>query len=712
MAKKAPVAKEKEKVYQTQRFDDPILYINRELSWLQFNQRVLDLAKDVSIPLLERVRFLCISSTNLDEFFEIRVAGLKTQIRRDEHPVLGPDGARPLELFSQIAARAHAQVHDQYSVWNDILIPALNKENILFSRRREWNDDQKSWIKNYFETQVLPVLSPVGLDPSHPFPRVLNKSLNFIVSVSGKDAFGRNSGVGIVQAPRSLPRIIALPDHLSKTENEFVFLSSIIHAHVDSLFPGLKVKSCHQFRVTRNSDLFVNEEVMIDLSIALESELFARRFGDAVRLEIADNCNDEVSQFMLNQFELEGRDLYQVNGPVNLNRLAEVVGTTERPDLKFPPHVPIIPRATQPDIFDAIRTNDILLHHPYESFAPVVEFIRSAASDPQVLAIKMTLYRTESRSLLSQALIDAARDGKEVTVVIELRARFDEQANIELASALRDVGAHVVYGVVGYKTHAKLALIVRREDGELRRYAHLGTGNYHPSTARLYTDFGFFTCNDDICADVNDMLMTLTGLGKARKLRVMTQSPFTLADSVVEQIRQQAEKAFRKEPARIRAKMNSLTDKRIIDALYDASVAGVKIELIIRGICSLRPGVPKVSVNIQVRSLLGRFLEHSRVWVFGEDDDTEVFLTSADWMGRNLYRRVEHAVPIKRKKLKKKVIKESFEIPWQNTNTTWELLSSGEYKRSVPKKNEPTFISQDELIQLHLEKNLIQKPPS
>ncbi len=711
MAKKAP-EKPKTKEYNTLRFDDPNLYINRELSWLQFNQRVLDLAKDVSIPLLERVRFLCISSTNLDEFFEIRVAGLKAQIRHDEHPVLGPDGGRPLEIFSQIAALAHAQVHDQYSVWNDILIPALKKEKILFSRRREWDDAQKEWIKTYFETQVLPVLSPVGLDPSHPFPRVLNKSLNFIVSVSGKDAFGRNSGAAIVQAPRSLPRIIAFPDHLSKAENEFVFLSSVIHAHVEDLFAGLKVKGCHQFRVTRNSDLFVNEEVMVDLRIALESELFARRFGDAVRLEIADNCNDDVSQFMLGQFELEGRDLYQVNGPVNLNRLAEVIAATDRPDLKFPPHSPIIPRVTQPDIFDAIRTNDILLHHPYESFSPVVEFVRSAASDPKVLAIKMTLYRTDSRSLLSQALIEAARAGKEVTVVIELRARFDEQENIELSSALRDVGAHVVYGVVGYKTHAKLALIVRREEGELRRYVHLGTGNYHPATARLYTDFGFFTSNDEICADVNDMLMTLTGLGKARKLRVMTQAPFNLADRVVENIRDQARKAFNKEPARIRAKMNSLTDKRIIDALYDASTAGVKVELIIRGMCSLRPGVSKVSENIVVRSLLGRFLEHSRVWVFGEDEEAEIFLSSADWMERNLYRRVEHAVPIKKKKLKKKIIKECFDIPWKNTNTTWQLLSSGEYQRRIPKKGEAIFLSQEELIMHHIEKNLIQKPPT
>ncbi len=688
-------------------FDDPVLYINRELSWLEFNQRVLDLAKDTAIPLLERVRFLCISSTNLDEFFEIRVAGLKTQIRNDEHPVLGPDGARPLDLFSQIAARAHAQVYDQYSVWNDILIPALIDENILFSRRREWNDEQKAWIATYFESQVLPVLSPVGLDPSHPFPRVLNKSLNFIVSVSGKDAFGRNSGVAIVQAPRSLPRIIAFPEHLAKTDNEFVFLSSVIHAHVEDLFPGLKVKGCHQFRVTRNSDLFVNEEVMVDLRIALESELFARRFGDAVRLEIADNCNEEVSQFMLNQFELEGRDLYQVNGPVNLNRLAEVVVSTDRPDLKYAPHSPVISRVTQPDIFDAIRTNDLLLHHPYQSFLPVVEFIKSAASDPSVLAIKMTLYRTDSHSLLSQALIDAARGGKEVTVVIELRARFDEQENIELSSALRDVGAHVVYGVVGYKTHAKLALVVRREDGEIRRYAHLGTGNYHPATARLYTDFGFFTCDDDICADVNDMLMTLTGLGKARKLRLMVQSPFTLADMVISKIETEMQKAKEGNAGRIRAKMNSLTDKRIIDALYNASSAGVKIELLIRGICSLRPGIPDISEHIFVQSMLGRFLEHSRVWVFGENDGCDVYLSSADWMGRNLFRRIEHAVPIKKKKLKKRIIKESFDIPWKNTNTTWCLSRSGEYVLNLPAEGEEPFSSQDHLIALHEEKNLL-----
>lgn len=668
----------------------PEYYINRELTWLAFNKRVLELAVDPTIPVLERLKFLCISSTNLDEFFEVRVARLKEQIRLDSFTT-GPDGMSPMEQFKRISAVAHTFVDEQYRILNDVLLPDLEDGNIRFVRRSKWTSKQRKWVKRYFNDEVLPVLSPLGIDPSHPFPRVLNKSLNFIVSLEGKDAFGRESDVAIVQAPRSLARIVPMPDSVAEGDYDFVFLSSIIHAHVDDLFPGMKVMGCYQFRATRNSDLFVDEEEIEDLRGALEDELFTRHYGSAVRLEVADNCTPDMTQFLLEQFELKQEDCYQVNGPVNLNRLMAIPGMISRGDLKFQPFVPGIPEqiARKPDIFEAIRDGDILLHHPFESFAPVVDFFRQAAADPEVLAIKLTLYRTDLDSTLPDALIEAARNGKEVTAVIELRARFDEERNIELARRLQDAGAHVVYGVVGYKTHAKMGLVVRRENNRIRRYVHLGTGNYHPRTARLYTDLGLLTADDELTEDVHKMFMQLTGLGRVIELKKQYQSPFTLHDNLIRMIDREAEHARAGKPSKILAKMNSLTEQQTIEALYRASQAGTEIDLIVRGICCLRPGIAGVSDNIRVRSIVGRFLEHSRACYFHNDGDPEMFLASADWMNRNLFRRVEQMAPLEDPRIRERVMREAFEIYLADNTHTWTLEADGSYRRLTPGSDEP-----------------------
>ncbi|MEZ4462046.1 MAG: polyphosphate kinase 1 [bacterium] len=678
----------------------PEFYLNRELSWLQFNRRVLDLALDPSMPVLERLKFLCISSTNLDEFFEVRVARLKHQIL-GESLVAGPDGLSPAEQLRLISQVTHTFVSEQYKAWNDVVLPALENAGIRFARRTAWNEKQRRWIKRYFNQQVLPVLSPLGLDPSHPFPRILNKSLNFIVSLEGNDSFARDSGIAIVQAPRSLPRIIQLPKSVARGEYDFVFLSSIIHAHVGDLFPGMKVKGCHQFRVTRNSDLFVDEEEIDDLRRALEDELFQRHYGDAVRLEVADNCPDDITSFLRDQFKLQPEDCYQVNGPVNVNRLMALADMVARPDLKFPPFVPGIPRdvARRVDIFEAIRNRDILLHHPFESFTPVVDFIKQAAADPDVLAIKLTLYRTDVDSALPEALIEAAHSGKEVTAIIELRARFDEEKNIKLANRLEHAGAHVVYGVVGYKTHAKMSLVVRREGGRLRRYAHLGTGNYHPKTSRLYTDFGLLTADADICADVHKMFNQLTGLGRAMRLKKLKQAPFVMHKWLLEMIDREAEAATAGKPARIIAKMNSLTEPEIIRALYRASRAGVQIDLIIRGVCCLRPGIADVSSNIRVRSIVGRFLEHSRAYYF-KNGDPQVYISSGDWMNRNLFRRIEETVAIEDPRLSKRVLDEGFNLYLKDNTQTWMLGADGQYVRSTPGNATPVN-AQLELLDDH-----------
>jgi polyphosphate kinase len=660
----------------------PEYFVNRELGILAFNRRVLAQAEDERVPLLERLKFLCIFSSNMDEFFEVRVAGLKEQIRFNDIST-GPDALLPNQVFAKVSAEAHALVDHQYTILNEVVLPRLAEQDIKFLRRGHWNETQSEWIKQYFFRELMPILTPIGLDPAHPFPRVLNKSLNFAVELEGKDAFGRNSGVAVVQAPRALPRVIRIPTEIAGCEYGFVFLSSILHAHVSELFSGMQVKGCYQFRATRDSDLTVDDEDVKDLRIALQGELSHRQYGDGVRLEVADNCPDEMSSFLLGQFGLGQEDLYKVNGLVNLVRLMQIPDSVERPDLKFTRYTPSIPKelTKDPDIFKVIRKGDILLHHPYQSFNPVIEFIKQAAEDPNVLAIKQTFYRTSADSTLMMSLIDAAKRGKEVTVVVELMARFDEEANINWAAKLENAGAHVVYGVVGHKTHAKMAMVVRREEDKLRRYVHLATGNYHQRTARLYTDFGLLTCQEEICEDVNDVFAQLTGLGKATKLRHLWQSPFTLHSRLIKAINHEAEMAKAGKKARIIAKMNALLDADIIRALYDASAAGVKVDLIVRGVCALKPGIPGISENITVRSIVGRFLEHTRIFYFFNNNEENVYLASADWMYRNFFRRIEVCFPLLDGRIKKRVIKEGLEPYLKDNLNAWEMLPDTNYRR-------------------------------
>ena len=655
-------------------------FINRELSLLAFNRRVMAQAADASTPLLERLRFLCIVSSNLDEFFEIRVAGLKEQIKLGA-PVMGPDGISPREIFRRVSQQAHAAVAEQYALLNDVILPALAAEGVLFLRRSLWTPAQAAWIRNFFLHDVMPVLTPIGLDPSHPFPRVLNKSLNFAVELEGQDAFGRNSGTAIVQAPRALPRVIRLPEKIGGAPYAFVFLSSVLHQHVGELFSGMEVKGCYQFRVTRNSDLFVDDEEIKNLRTALQGELPQRHFGDAVRLEVADNCSPPMTEFLLRQFGLKDVDLYRVPGIVNLVRLMSVPDTVDRPDLKYPPFQPGLPRqlSKRYDIFAVVRRQDILLHHPYQSFAPVIQLLEQAADDPDVVAIRMTVYRTGTDSVLMQHLLRAAQKGKEVTVVVELMARFDEEANLSIAAKLEEVGAHVVYGVVGYKTHAKMLLVVRREEGGYRRYVHVGTGNYHPRTTRFYTDFGLLTCNDAIGDDVQEVFKQLTGLGKAGTLTHLWQAPFTLHPSMVAAINAEADAARAGRKARIIAKMNSLLEPELIEALYDASNAGVSIDLIVRGVCALRPGTPGLSENIRVRSVIGRFLEHHRIYYFHAEGAEEIYLSSADWMERNFFRRIEIAFPILGATLKRRVIREGLRAYLADNTQAWQMEPDGNY---------------------------------
>jgi polyphosphate kinase len=673
----------------------PELYINRELSLLEFNRRVLEQAKDKSIPLLERLRFLCISSTNLDEFFEIRVAGLKEQVKYGSVQT-GADNMMPVEALRYISEVCRELVSEQYKLLNEVLIPDLAKEKIRIIRRANWKPKHTRWIKRYFNRELLPVLSPIGLDPAHPFPKVLNKNLYFIISLEGKDAFGRESGLAIVQAPRSLPRTIHLPKDQTSGPHDFILLSSIIHAHVGDLFPGMKATGCYQFRVTRNSELFVDDEEVDNLLRALEGELPSRRFNDAVRLEVADNCTEEISNFLLQQFNLNNQDLYQVNGPVNLNRLLEIHELVDRPDLVYPGFVPDMPPrlVKQTNIFESLHNGDILLHHPFQSFLPVIDFLRQAAADPSVLSIKQTLYRTGVDSVIVEALKDAARSGKEVTVVIELMARFDEQANIELASDLQEAGAHVVYGVVGYKTHAKMIMVVRREGRHLRRYVHLGTGNYHARTARLYTDYGLLTSDQAVGEDVNKVFHQLTGLGRATRMKKLLQSPFTLHKALLEYIRAEIKNAKDGKQARIIAKMNALVEPEIIRALYEASQAGVKVDLVVRGVCCLRPGIKGVSENINVRSIIGRFLEHTRVFYFYHGGEELLFCSSADWMPRNLFNRVEICFPIDEKRPRDQIINFGLLNYLSDNTQAWILQSDGSYKRAKPGTHKPRSAQQ------------------
>src|SRR5471032_519702 len=633
--------------------------LNRELGILGFNERVLAQAADPAVPLLERLRFICITSSNLDEFFEVRMAGLQEQMR-DNPGALSPDGMSLQHVYDLVVERAQKLVHRQYTMLHDTVLPALEGEGIYFHGTEAWNEAQTEWARNYFFDELLPVLTPIGLDPAHPFPRVLNKSLNFVVELEGKDAFGRQAMMGIVQAPRALPRV---------------------------------VRSCNQFRITRNSELFVDEDEITNLRVALQGELPARHLGNAVRLEVSAETPPHMIRRLLDESELNDRDCYRVDGPVNLVRLMQLPEMVDRPDLKFVPHIPAVPKAIAAvsNLFDAIDQGDILLHHPYESFQPVLELLLQAAKDPQVVAIKQTIYRTGTDSPLMDALMQAARNGKEVTVVVELLARFDEETNMNWASQLEAVGAHVVYGVVGHKCHAKMMLIVRRvsKNGKmmLRRYVHLGTGNYHPRTARLYTDFGVMTSDQEVCEDVHHVFQQLTGIGGELRLHQLWQAPFTLHPNLMEAIRAEADNARAGKKARIVAKMNALLEPTVIIALYEASQAGVKIDLIVRGVCALKPGVEDLSENITVRSIVGRFLEHHRIFYFYAGGEEKVYLSSADWMDRNLFRRVEVAFPVNDRRLKRRVIAEGLSVFLGDNQAAWLMQSDGHYKWRRPGKS-------------------------
>lgn len=676
----------------------PEFYFNRELSHMQFNIRVLEQTLDQAHPLLNRLMFLCIFSSNLDEFFEVRVAELKKQLAFSRE-IPGPDGSPPAEVLEQIHNLVTQTVERQYNILNEQLFPQLEEENIRFIRRADWTTKQKNWVKEYFNEEIQPVISPIGLDPAHPFPRLVNKSLNFIVELDGKDAFGRNTGLALIPAPRSLPRIVRFPDEICESGDNYVFLSSMIHEFASELFPGMKVKGCYQFRLTRNADLTFDKEDMADLASALEGELHERDFGDAVRLEVAHNCPPALWQFLLDKFNLTEQDLYCVNGLVNVHRLMAVAAGADRPELRYPSFTASIPKGLQgkKDFFEAIKKNDQLLLHPFQSFTPVVDLVRTAAKDPDVLAIKQTLYRTGATSEIVDALVDAARKGKEVTVVIELRARFDEEENLHLANRLQEAGAVVVYGVVGYKTHAKMLMIVRRENKKLRRYVHLGTGNYHAGNARLYTDYSLITCNKDITEDIHKVFQQLTGMGKALSIKKIYHAPFTLHKSLLALIAKEADNAKNGKPARIIVKVNSLTEPKIIKALYQASQAGVEIDCIVRGMCRLVPGIPEVSENIRVRSIIGRFLEHTRVYYFENNGDSKIFGASADWMERNLLSRVETCFPIDNEKWAARM-KADLELYLTDNCQSWVLQRDGSYIKSEPKNGEEQISAQQVLL--------------
>ncbi|WP_447937434.1 polyphosphate kinase 1 [Thermomonas fusca] len=676
---------------------DPSLYANRELGQLDFNFRVLAQAQDPSVPLLERLRYLCISCTNLDEFFEIRGGAVRHAV--ELNLPAGTDGLAPAVLLERIHERAAALVDAQYRCFYEELRPALAEQGIRLLQREQWTAEQAGWLRAHFQEEIMPVLSPLGLDPAHPFPKILNKSLNVVVQLEGRDAFGREGHLAIVRAPRSLPRIIRLPDADGDGDafHDFVFLSEVLSAFVHELFPGMKVKGAHQFRVTRNSELIVDEDDMDNLALALRDELLGRGYLRAVRLEIDERCPQPVVDSLLANFDLSESAVYKINGPVNLNRVVQVYDMVQRPDLKFRPFQSRVPRDMDA-MFELIRQGDVLLHHPYDGFTPVLELIRQAAEDPDVLAIKQTLYRTGRESPIVEHLIQAARNGKDVTVVVELRARFDEEANLRLADRLQDAGVQVVYGVVGYKTHAKMLLIVRREGSMLRRYVHLGTGNYHSGTARAYTDFGLLTAHPEIGNDVHLIFQQLSGLAAPLSLSRLLQSPFTLHPGVLARIAREAAHARAGRPGRIVAKMNALNEPEVVRALYEASQAGVEIDLIVRGACAVRPGIPGISESIRVRSVVGRFLEHHRIWWFGNNDAPELFCSSADWLERNLLRRVETAFPLLDPGVAARVQREGLLNYLADNQNAWELRSNGCYERRLPAPGEEPFSAQLALL--------------
>jgi polyphosphate kinase len=669
--------------------------LDRDHSILAFNERVLDWAYRKDVPLLERLRYLCIVSSNLDEFFEVRAEPhLAANQSKDEK------GPYTVESFKRLADAAHTLVGRQYALYNDDLIPALEVQGVRIISHGDRNVVQRRWVKQYFEREVRPLLVPVGLDPSHPFPQVANKSLNFIVRLSGRDAFGRENEIAIVKVPRVLPRMIRMPDKVSGGSNFFVSLSSVIRAHLAELFPGRDVGQFSQFRVTRHSDLAVDEDEVKNLRTALRLGLQHRHFGQAVRLEVSAGCSEHLSAFLLQQFELPEPALYRVPGPVNLVRLTQLVDLVDAPQLCFPVYKSCYPTQLTPGVsfFEQLKLGDVFIHQPFESFDGVLAFLREAVNDPQVLAIKQTIYRTGTDSALMELLREAVRRGKEVTVVVELKARFDEEANINWAEMLESIGAQVLYGVVGLKTHAKMMLITRREGKQLKRYAHLSTGNYNPRTARLYTDWSHLTADTLLTADLEHVFVHLASQSRLPKLNRVLLAPFYLHAKLIEKITEMAVAAASGGSGRIVAKMNALTDEALIQALIQAGQKGVKIDLIIRGACMLPAQVPGLTDNIRVRSVIGRFLEHSRVFYFRRDDVEELYLSSADWMNRNMMRRVELAWPVTDPVQRQRIVDECLVAYLHDGVDAWDLLPDGTYARVKPDGRRPAHGAQAALM--------------
>jgi polyphosphate kinase len=670
------------------RFSAPENFINRELSWLEFNRRVLEEAQDATQPLIERVKFLSIFSSNLDEFFEIRVAGIKQQIESETSDV-GPDGLSPTETFNAIQRVAHELVTTEYALWNDEIAPALAKNGIRIHDVTQLNTKRAAWARRYFQEEVFPMLTPLAVDASHPFPQLLNKSHNLLVRA--KTQRGGELLHAIVQVPRVLPRLILMPRNKGEDEPwDYIYLASLIKHHIGDLFPGLILDGVHAFRVTRNSDLYVDDEEAENLLRSIEYELRRSSRGDAVRLEVEMDCPKDFRELLLEFFDLGEADVYRQTSPLSMTHLMPLVSNDAfarlRDRLFQPVRDPALP--AHANIFEVMRKQDVLLHHPYESFDPIVELVERAAEDPQVLALKITLYRTSGDSPIVEALIKAAAAGKQVTALVELRARFDEAANIQWARRLEEAGAHVVYGVVGLKTHCKALLLVRRDSDRLRQYVHLGTGNYHPRTARTYTDFSLLTTNPKITEELAIVFNTLTGLAGYPGLEKLIVAPFDMSTRILAMIERERVNAMAGKPARILAKLNALVDSEIIEKLYEASAAGVKIDLIIRGICCLRPGVEGLSENIRVVSIVGRFLEHSRVYYFENDGDPVVYLSSADWMPRNLLRRVEVAFPVDEPTLRKEIVDQILPAFLADNVKARELQPDGTYLRLHPREGE------------------------
>ncbi len=677
---------------------NPAHFINRELGWLEFNQRVLDEALDPNNPLLERVKFFCITSSNLDEFFEVRVAGLKQQMESQvvERSI---DGLTATETFRAITRRVRRMIEQQYECWQKHLRPELDSSGFRFLNYPDLEASDRAWVEEYYRAQVRPVVTPLALDPAHPFPQLLNKSLNLIVRLEMQQGSQTLRHLAVVQVPRVLPRLVRLPREDGR--HDFMFLGHLLGHFLADLFPGTKILGYWSFRVTRNSELYIDEEEAANLLKAVENELHNRRKGDAVRLEVEKDCPADLRAALLGTLKLTDEDLYIIDGPLNPTRLMALYEGDHSPELRDPPFVAPMPLLLQenPDIFAAVRERDVLLHHPYENFDAVVRFLEVASADPKVLAIKQTLYRTGGDLRIIGALMNAVRNGKQVTAVVELRARFDEANNIQWARQLEEAGVHVVYGLVGYKIHAKMCLVVRRDEDTIRRYLHLGTGNYNPTTARLYTDLGLLTCRPSFGEDATNLFNLLTGISQFQGTEKFLVAPFELRDRILALIQRETNNALRGLPARIIAKMNALVDPGLIEALYEASRSGVKIELVVRGICCLRPGLRGVSENITVRSIVDRFLEHSRIFYFENACQPEVFVGSADWMPRNFFRRIELVFPIEDGNIRERLISELLAFPLQDNVKARLMQPDGTYVRAPLPRGETPHRSQMEFIE-------------